>query len=274
MTQSNLPALIDKMEPEFSKALAGAIPSARFTRIARTAVMSSPDIMAADRASLFGAITKAAQDQLVLDGREAAIVMYKDKAQYMPMVAGLVKKMRQHPEFDGLSTGIIYDNEFKSGAFKYIKGDHEELHHEPIIFGDRGEKIGAYAVLTTKSGQKFRAVMSKEEILKRKASSRGASSPHGPWVKWEDEMWIKTVLKRLYAIAPNSGDVMGVLDGVFDDDLHQDVVESAPSVPQEPEKKQTRAAAAVKAQSSQQEPEYDDIPDAEIVPDEHYEPPM
>lgn len=89
-----LTTLIDKMEPEFSKTLPPDVPSKRFTRIARTAVNSNPDLANCDRTSLFSAITQAAQDGLVIDGKEAAIVIFKGKAQYMPMVQGLVKRMR------------------------------------------------------------------------------------------------------------------------------------------------------------------------------------
>lgn len=267
---NNLPALIDKMEPEFNKALSGAIPSQRFTRIAKTAVMSNPQLMSADRTSLFSAITKAAQDQLVIDGREAALVMFGNKAQYMPMVAGLIKKMRQHPDFGSLTHGIIYENEFKTGAFRYVQGDNPELHHEPMVFGDRGEKIGAYAVLTTKQGDKFRAVMSADDILKRKAASRGGNSASSPWNgPFQEEMWVKTVIKKLYKIAPTSGDLMAALEGVFE----EEVVDVAPvNEPEtetpEPEVKETRAAAAVKAAAEEE------IEEAEVIPADDDEIPM
>jgi len=256
MTQ--LPALIEKMEPEFHKALGGAVPSDRFTRIALTAVKSTPALAELERASLFKAIMQAAQDGLVIDGKEAAVIPFKGKAQYIPMVAGLVKKMRQHTDFANLSHGIIYENEVKSGAFTYVKGDEERLTHSPDLFGDRGNKIGAYAIVTMKDGQKFRAVLTKADIDKRKNAGRAGGN--GPWGSWDDEMWIKTAIKAVYKIAPNSGDQSGVLDQVFDRD-DEDVIESAPA--QEPAPKgQTRAADKVKAAAAQPEP----IEEAEVLP--------
>lgn len=262
MTQNNsLPAIIEKMAPEFSKALGSMVPSERFTRIAVTAVKANPSLAELDRTSLMSSIMQAAQDGLVIDGKEAAIVPFKGKATYIPMVAGLVKKMRQHPEFSNLSHGIIYQGELDSGAFEYVKGDDEYLNHKPMLFGDRGEPIGAYAIVTTRDGQKFRAVMTKSDIEKRRNAGRAGGN--SPWSSWSEEMWIKTAIKAVYKIAPNSGDVSGILDQVMGRD-EEPVIEAVPEKPVAEEKKQTRAAAAVKAQESDRIP--DKVEDAEVIP--------
>ena len=266
-----LPALIEKMEPEFAKALGNTVPSARFTRIAVTAIKSNPDLATLNRASLFKAIMQSAQDGLVLDGKEAAVIPFKGNAQYIPMVAGLVKKMRQHTDFANLSHGIIYKGEVESGAFEYVKGDEERLRHSPMLWGDRGEPVGAYAIVTTKEGQKFRAVLTKADIEKRK--NVGRAGGNGPWGQWAEEMWIKTAIKAVYKIAPNSGDQSGVLDQVFSHDdgeeIEHEEVAPAPA-PEAP--KQTRAAAAVKAAAPEPAPE-PEIEDAEIIPHEFDEDP-
>lgn len=261
-SQPSLPALIEKMEPELKKALGNAVPSERFTRIAVTAVKSNPELATLERNSLFKAIMQAAQDGLVIDGKEAAIIPFKGKAQYLPMVAGLVRKIRQHTDFANLSHGIIYQGELDAGLFEYVKGDEERLVHKPMLFGDRGAAIGAYAIATMKDGTKFRAVLTREEIDKRRNAGRAGGN--GPWATWWEEMAIKTAIKALYKIAPNSGDQAGVLDQVFGRDEEEPVVdhdEPAPA-PAQPAQRQTRAAAAVKAQAAP-EPE---IEDAEIIP--------
>lgn len=260
---TTLPALIEKMEPELKKALTGStVPSERFVRIAKTAVNSNPDLANADRTSLLASITQAAQDGLVIDNKEAAIVIFKGKAQYMPMVAGLVKKMRQHSEFGSISHGIIYQNEIDQGRFEYVKGDDEFLKHDPIIFGDKGAPVGAYAVLTTKTGDKFRAVMEKEAIEKR--LGKGANSQAKR--EWRQEFWIKTVLKQLYKIAPNGGDQAGILDGVFGSEEPEP--EHTPTPPDEHDSNgvvrdaPTKAAAAVMAQADEiEDAEFTDVPE-------------
>jgi len=266
MTQNNsLPALISKMEPEFKKTLGNMVPSERFTRIAVTAVKSNPDIAQLERTSLMASIMKAAQDGLVIDGKEAAIVPFKGKATYIPMVAGMVKKIRQHTDFANISHGIIYQSEYDAGLFEYVKGDNEYLTHKPMLFGDRGNPIGAYAIVTTKDGQKFRAVLTKDEIEKRMKAGR--ASNNGPWQTWTEEMWIKTAIRAVYKIAPNSGDGGGVLDHVFgrDDEEPSDVQETPAAEPGEEAKpKRTRAASKV----IEAEAEYSSAAEADAPPPE------
>ena len=273
MNAQNLPALVEKMEPEFRKALGGAVPSDRFTRIALTTLKTAPEVAQCDRNSVFKAIMQAAQDGLVIDGKEAALVKHNTKngpvATYIPMVAGLVKKMRQHPEFANLSHGIIYSAEVESGRFEYVKGDTEELRHNPMMFGDKGDPLGAYAVLTTKDGQRFRAVLTKDQIEKRK--NAGRAGDRGPWASWTEEMWIKSALRALYKIAPNSGDVAGVLDQVFDRDEGEPVVDVEPEadVATKPKPRNRAKAAVMEAQAEEDatpgpQPEAED---AEVVPD-------
>lgn len=264
MTNGNgLPAIIEKMQPEFAKTLGEMVPSERFTRIAVTAVKSNPALAELDRTSLMSSIMQAAQDGLVIDGKEAAIVPFKGKATYIPMVAGLVKRIRQHPDFANLSHGIIYQGELDSGAFEYVKGDDEYLNHKPMLFGDRGEPIGAYAIVTTKDGQKFRAVLTKADIEKRKNAGRAGGN--GPWSSWSEEMWVKTAIKAVYKIAPNNGDVSGVLDQVLSRD--EDVIEPVDTpAPAADEKPTTRAAAAVKAKAAKKDAEL--VEDAEVIPPE------
>lgn len=275
---TSLPALIEKMEPEFKKALGSTVPSDRFVRIAKTAVNSNPDLANAERTSLLSAITQAAQDGLVIDGKEAAIVMFKGKAQYMPMVQGLTKKMRQHSDFGSISHGIVYQREIDEGRFEYVKGDNELLRHEPFTLGEKkGEIVGAYAVLTTKSGEKFRAVMDIEAINKR--LGKGNNSPAKR--EWREEFIIKTVLKQLYKIAPNSGDEGGVLDGVFSEEpqpvepvtVTPDSEIDGDGVVKEEAPKTTRAAAAVMSQVEDAQVDYD-MPEDYTPPEYDDEIPM
>jgi recombination protein RecT len=80
---------LTQMAPQFAAALPKHISVEKFTRVALTAIQNNPDLaVKADRRSLFGACVRLAQDGLLPDGREAAIVMFGDKAQAMPMISG------------------------------------------------------------------------------------------------------------------------------------------------------------------------------------------
>lgn len=240
---------VRKMEPEFRLALPAHIPSERFTRIAVSAINSNPDLLAGDidKRSLYAAVMKAAQDGLVIDGREAALVTFNSKngkqAQYMPMVAGIMKKMRNSGDIATISYGLVYQKEFDEKRFEYIKGDNECLRHEPILFGDKGNIIGVYAVVTLKDGSKVREFMDMQQIDKVRKVSRSATSEHGPWKKWFEEMAAKSVLRKVSKLCPMSTDI----DRVFaHDDQHVDLETEEPT-PEPVKRKGTRAAEKVMA---------------------------
>src|SRR5215207_3153395 len=96
---------LDSREVDFKHALPAHIPVERFKRVLLTAVQNNPDLIRADRQSLWNSAMKSAQDGLLPDGREGAIVIYNtkekyrdeqgiererwiNKAQWMPMIAG------------------------------------------------------------------------------------------------------------------------------------------------------------------------------------------
>ena len=198
-----------KMQPEFQAALPPQIPVEKFIRTTLTAVQMNPELLGADRRSLLGACMKAAQDGLLLDGREAAPVIFRTKegpkVQYMPMVGGILKKIRNSGELASISAHVVYSND----QFEYELGDNENIIHKPFLGEDRGKPIAVYAVAKTKDGAIYREVMSVADVEKVRASSRAGK--YGPWVDWWDEMAKKTVIRRLAKRLPSSADLDSVL---------------------------------------------------------------
>lgn len=196
---------ITTMTPEFQKALPAHVTPDKFTRVVMSAVQANPDVLSADKRTLLGACMKAAQDGLLVDGREAALTVYNTKAgkvaQYMPMIAGILKKARNSGEISTIAAELVYDND----SFKYrIINGKPEMSHEPDVFGDRGEVKGAYACAVLKDGSTMIEVMSKADIEKVRQVSRAKDS--GPWASWWGEMARKTVLRRLSKRLPSSSD--------------------------------------------------------------------
>lgn len=201
-----------KMEQEFKAALPPQIPVEKFIRTTLTAVQMQPDLLGADRRSLLGSCMKAAQDGLLTDGREAALVIFNSKegkkVQYMPMVGGILKKIRNSGELASISANVVYDKDH----FEYELGDEERITHKPFLGEDRGKQIAVYAVAKTKDGAIYREVMSVSDVEKVRAASRAGK--YGPWVDWWDEMAKKTVIRRMAKRLPSSADV----DQVFESD--------------------------------------------------------
>lgn len=211
---------------DFGVKLAQALPSNvtldRFTRVTLTAIQQNPEIITAERGSLYNSVIRCAQDGLIPDGREAALVIFKVKGEqrvsYLPMIFGLRKKAAEHGF--ALSAYVVYEND----EFDYQLGIDPSIAHKPPRLGvDRGAAIGAYAVGTDKrTGEKYLEVMSLQEIEQVRAVSRAATSEYGPWVKWWPEQARKTVAKRLFkqlplgAIDESTERVLGAIDDEYD----------------------------------------------------------
>lgn len=197
---------LTRMTPEFQAALPPQIPVEKFIRTTLTAVQMNPGLLNGDRKSLLGSCMKAAQDGLLCDGREAALVMYGQQVQYMPMVGGILKKIRNSGELASISAHVVYDKDH----FDYELGDEEKIKHKPFLGEDRGKPIACYAIAKTKDGAVYREVMSVVDVEKVRSASR--ASKNGPWVQWWDEMARKTVIRRIAKRLPSSADLDQVLD--------------------------------------------------------------
>jgi recombination protein RecT len=190
------------MTPQFAMALPSHIKPEKFQRVVMTVAQQNPDLLSADRRSLLGACIKCASDGLVPDGREAAIVLFKGKPQYMPMIAGLLKRARNSGDLAGVTAQVVYaKDEFVQKPDDF---EHPLSHRPPPLGQDRGAPIGAYAQARLKDGTIVAEVMSKSDIEKVRAVSR--ASGNGPWVSWPDEMWRKTVFRRLSKWLPMDAD--------------------------------------------------------------------
>lgn len=206
--QSQFRDQLQHMNGEIASALPPHIPPERFIRIVLTAVNGNPDLLSADRRSLFEAAMKAAQDGLLPDGRDGAFVVFKAKSgdswikkvQWMPMVGGILKKIRNSGELLSIAAHVVYE----ADKFEYILGDEERIEHAPALH-DRGRPIAVYAIAKTKDGGIYREVMSIDDVEKVRNVSRAKDS--GPWVNWWDEMSRKTVIRRLAKRLPMSSDL-------------------------------------------------------------------
>jgi recombination protein RecT len=209
---------LDAREGEFKAALPAHIPAERFARVVMTACQRTPDLLNVERRSLFLAALQCAQDGLLPDGREAALVTYKDRdrgliAQYLPMIAGLRKKCRNSGEIATWDVHAVFSND----AFEFELGDDPFIRHKPCL-EDRGKLIAVYSIATLKSGEKSRDVMSVGEVEKIRAKSR---AKNGPWADptFYPEMAKKTVARRHSKVLPMATDLDDLIrrdDALYD----------------------------------------------------------
>jgi recombination protein RecT len=180
---------------QLSMALEGSeISVSRFTRIAITAFNENPDLAKADEGSVFSSLVRCATDGLVPDGREAALVLFGQKAVYMAMVQGLRKIAAEYGW--SIVAAVVHENDSFDPDYENARAN-----YKPVRLGmDPGNAIGAYAIGQHKDGRQLLEVMNLEEIEAVRATSRAAQS--GPWVQWWGEMARKTVVRRLFKSLP------------------------------------------------------------------------
>lgn len=235
--------------PDLAAALPDHIRLDHFKRVVLTAVNLNPDLARADRRSLFNACSRCAHDGLYPDGREAALVVFRTKVkrgdqeyvadlvQYMPMVAGIRKRMRNTGEVLSADAQIVCKND----KFHYQLGDDQQIIHEPPPLGtDRGPTVGAYSIIKLANGEVLREVMSRADIERVRAFSRAKDGP--AWTKSWDEMGRKTVLRRNAKAAPSGSDLERLLGR--DDELPRiDAHTAVQQIPPAPRREDFREAS-------------------------------
>lgn len=219
---------LDNMAPQFKMALPAHIKVDKFMRVVRTAIQMNKELLDCDRRSLYSEAMKAAQDGLLPDGREAVLntfrcnvgtkekPRYEKHAVYMPMIGGILKKVRNSGQLKELGSYLVYEGE----QFDYwIDDQGEHVMHKPSDEIDHDDKkiLRVWARAQTKDGGIYIEVMSRAQVEKVRSVSKAKDS--GPWKQWWGEMARKTVLRRLSKRLPMSTDLEAVIlrdDALYD----------------------------------------------------------
>lgn len=237
---------LEKRTDSFRMALPSHIKPEDLQRTVLMAAQQNPAILQADRRSLILSCMKAAQDGLLPDGREAALVPFNTRekdgqgkwisvkqVQYMPMVYGMRKKIMQSDEISVMQVGVVYRAEYESGRFLFELGMEPPIRYRPDLSLSVEETeddciVAAFSLVKFKDGSWSAEVMRRSEIDKiRQLSQTGAVGqvvkfgtnkgksidPKGPWVDHFGEMAKKTVMRRHSKVLPMSGDIFRDVEG-------------------------------------------------------------
>lgn len=220
---------LEKLAPQIATLLPKSIPPQRFIRVVLTAIQNNPALLDADRNSLYAACLQAAQDGLLPDGREGAIISFGGKggpkAKWMPMVFGIVKKVKDTGEIKTINAEVVYSGD-KYRRWTDDTGDH--FSHERV-YVDRGDPILTYAYAIKNDGGFYFEEIDETQMQAIKNTSRSKDS--GPWNgPFIDEMRRKSAIKRLakYRIPLSSA-----ADDIIQRD-DEDALESVPAVAVQP----------------------------------------
>lgn len=209
----------DALKSQIALALPKHLTPDRALRIALTAALNNPKIGEAcktsvGKASLYKALLTASQLGLEVDGRQGHLVpFFSNKLnaliiQFIPGYQGLIGLAYNHPKVKSLWAEAVYEKD----TFVYKLGLNRTLEHIPHDAEDRGPLTHAYAVAELEGGAKTFVCLPRREVMKAKASSKGADSDDSPWKTHEAQMWVKTAVRQLAKFIPQSTELRSALE--------------------------------------------------------------
>ena len=216
---SNLAVIQENLESTLIAAgvesiLPDSMKMSTFVKCAAVAMASSKDLAEADQDSVIMALTQCAKDGLVPDNKEAALITFNTnvaaqgkpkqwmkKAQYLPMIDGVMKRARMSGQIAVLSSKAVFNEDI----FRYWMDENgEHINYEPTYGGGAMRLAFAFAKLT--NGELIVEVMSKADVDKVRSASK--TGQYGPWKDWYERMACKAVMHRLARRLPNASEII------------------------------------------------------------------
>lgn len=196
--------LIKAMEPEIKKALPEVITTERFTRMALSALNTTPKLGECTQVSFLSALMNAAQLGLEPNTPlgQAYLIPYNNKGtlecQFQIGYKGLIDLSYRNPQMQMIQAQAVYEKD----EFVYELGLNPRLEHRPAMH-DRGEVRMFYGLFRLVNGGFGFEVMSKEDMDNyAKEYSKGFDSSFSPWKNNYIGMAKKTVIKQALKYAP------------------------------------------------------------------------
>ena len=223
---------IGALHSQFAMALKmSGIDVDHFSRVLITALQNNPRLHDCDRGSVLSAAMHAAQDGLLPDGSEGAIVPFKEEgeriARWLPMIRGIRRKVLASDEIASWDVYVVRAGD----PFEIQYGDDPRVFHKPSLDENAHTRpiIGAYSVAKFKPIGQSTEFMTIGEIEQVRTKSRAAKGP------WHDkvfypEMCKKTVARRHAKRLPMSSAVEQIFRR---DDALYDLEKREPNGPQQ-----------------------------------------
>jgi recombination protein RecT len=213
---STLKGLFEQQKDSLAQVLPKHLTAERLLKTLMTAVNRQPELLKCTQSSILESVSRAAELGLEVSGTmgEAYLVPFNNRvgnewymqATLIPGWRGLAKLARQSGEIRRIEAEVVFENDL----FRYRKGSEFTLVFEPDLAGDRGDPIGAYALVEFKDGgvqAEFMPVRDIESIRKRsKSGSDENGNAIGAWKSDWGEMSRKTVFRRLAKWLPMSNE--------------------------------------------------------------------
>lgn len=216
--QSNEPAIFqslrsDRVKQELAAALPKHVTTGRMLRMAITAIRQTPALAQCTQMSTMGCLFEAAQLGLEPNTPlgHAYLLPYNDRRNNRKICTLIVgyKGLISLADRAGImiSAEVVREND----EFDYTLGTKRRIDHKPLLSGDRGKIIAAYAVAKHADGREWFRVIGMDEINRAKGASASAAKG-GPWQTDEPAMVCKTAVRRLAPFLPMSPEFMKAVE--------------------------------------------------------------
>ena len=191
----------------------------RIIRVAMFEAVKNERLVNCSPTSIYMALAKACELDLVAGGvlHRASLVPMWDKkskgynAELWIEYTGLMDLVKRSGEVAHFKAEVVHDNDEFEHSFDLENGEvlrHKKCHDNP------GNLLLAYAVCFFKDGQR------QVEVMRRSPES-------GPWAQHTEEMWRKTVIRRICKYLPLTPKTTAVLQHDIQSDFaNSTVVES------------------------------------------------
>lgn len=219
--------LVRQMEPGIRAALPSTITPERFTRIALSALSSTPKLQECTGHSFLAALMTSAQLGLEPNtplGQAWLIPYWNGKTnrlecQFQLGYRGLLDLAYRSGQIRTIHTRTVFEND----VFEYAYGLDQKLCHIPAR-QDRGDPTHFYCLVDFENGGRLFDVMTVDEI-RAHAQRFSKSYNNGPWQTDFEAMARKTVLKRVLKYAPLAVETMRAItqDGSVREEISDDM---------------------------------------------------
>jgi phage RecT family recombinase len=189
-------ALLTKHSGQIKSLIPANIPADKLVKMAINILQRTPALQQCSSASILNAVVSMAALGLSPDPLlgQAFILPYKTQAQLIVGYRGWIALLRQSVPTAELWSNIVYEEE----RFEVTAGLERSIVHVPERPSKRGDQIvAAYAVLRFREYQDMEVMWAEDIEAIRDRYSPSYKSSSSPWQTASEEMYKKTVIRRL-----------------------------------------------------------------------------
>lgn len=201
---------IEQLAPQIARALPKHVTAERMTRLALTAVRTTPALAECSQVSMAGALLTAASLGVEVNTPlgEAYLIPRGGEVQFQLGYLGLVKLYWQHPLAAKLESAAVYE----ADDFDYAMGSGSFLRYKPNkLAADRGKVIYYFAFAKLTTGAESFVVLTPDEC---KELRQGQVGPDSRFKGGDPQHWLerKCAIKQLFKLLPKTPTIAQAID--------------------------------------------------------------